>query len=104
MVSDMKTAVIGDQVTVSGFLLGGFSLGYEVSDSTEARRKLEAVIAEKDVALIVITQNLTEEIKSFVNEIKKRKNAPIILEIPDKSGKDRSEEIISSIVKEVMGQ
>jgi len=86
-------AVIGDEDTVVGFMLGGIvetdisqgSHNYFIADEKTAPSKIEEVfrafVARKDIAIILINQPLAEKIRPAMKE--HIASIPAILEIPD---------------------
>jgi V/A-type H+-transporting ATPase subunit F len=87
---DGKISVIGDPDTVIGFGLAGIGDVREVKEE-----EIELFLEElSESMIIIITERIAEKIRSRIDEIESKKKGvtPIIIEVPDKSGK---------IVKEV---
>ncbi|AEH25239.1 V-type ATP synthase subunit F [Pyrococcus yayanosii] len=97
----MKIVVIGDQDTALGFRLAGAHEVYAFDEAPlsieRARNKLKELIEREDVGIILITERLAEKVG--VPDVK----FPIILQIPDKFGPVRGEEVLKEIVRRAIG-
>ncbi|XP_031564036.1 V-type proton ATPase subunit F-like [Actinia tenebrosa] len=86
-------AVIGDEDTCTGFLLGGigeinaqrqknfFVVNKETSVS-EIEEKFQEFVNRKDIAILLINQNIAEEIRHVLDGYSRA--IPAVLEIPSK--------------------
>lgn len=97
----MKVAVLGDTDTVIGFSLAGIKIK-KVADKKNVKNKIEEFIKKGDIGLIIITESLAEEIRSEIDELRK-KLYPIIVEIPDKKGPMERKDPIISLIKRTVG-
>lgn len=77
----MKSIVIGDGFFVAGFLYGGFDKGIVVNDKKDIKMKINEIIDDGNVKLIVVEKLLIEEDIGFVKNIKADASKPLILEI-----------------------
>eukprot|EP01012_Entosiphon_sulcatum_P062684 TRINITY_DN891_c0_g1_i1.p1 TRINITY_DN891_c0_g1~~TRINITY_DN891_c0_g1_i1.p1 ORF type:complete len:131 (+),score=35.16 TRINITY_DN891_c0_g1_i1:32-394(+) len=85
-------AVIGDEDTVTGFLLAGIGmadpkkLNFLIVDKATPLSTIEKAFhdftARSDIAVILITQTVAEDIKYLLQDY--RKTIPTILQIPSK--------------------
>uniref|UniRef100_A0A0K0DZN3 V-type proton ATPase subunit F n=1 Tax=Strongyloides stercoralis TaxID=6248 RepID=A0A0K0DZN3_STRER len=86
-------AVIGDEDTVVGFLLGGIgdeSIGREANyfivqnttTSLEIEKAFKSFAERDDIAIILINQNVANTIRGVIDNYKK--SIPTVLEIPSK--------------------
>ena len=85
-------AVIGDEDTVAGFLLAGTGEKsvrtqnfFAVTSKTlrsQIERKFEEFIVRKDIAIILINQHVSEEIRHLLES--HSDTVPTVLEIPSK--------------------
>lgn len=94
--TDLKVAVIGDEQTVCGMILGGMGAVdgagnknfYVVGGSTRAHEIAECFqqyIARKDLAIVLISQTDANKIRNVVDEFSRSGQAvPAVLEIPSK--------------------
>eukprot|EP01001_Neometanema_parovale_P000226 NODE_10247_length_602_cov_150.388309_g9973_i0.p1 GENE.NODE_10247_length_602_cov_150.388309_g9973_i0~~NODE_10247_length_602_cov_150.388309_g9973_i0.p1 ORF type:complete len:127 (+),score=41.32 NODE_10247_length_602_cov_150.388309_g9973_i0:69-449(+) len=88
-------AVIGDEDTVTGFLLAGVgdlndrkgTSNFLIVDKTTTLATIEAAFKQyttmrNDIAIILVTQSVAEDIRYLLNDYEK--TIPTILEIPSK--------------------
>eukprot|EP00388_Colpodella_angusta_P019683 GDKJ01049225.1.p1 GENE.GDKJ01049225.1~~GDKJ01049225.1.p1 ORF type:complete len:122 (-),score=26.47 GDKJ01049225.1:229-594(-) len=90
--SDMKVAIIGDDDTVTGFLLTGCgarrdqeSNFFIVNSKTTAREIEEAFLNfshRSDIGIIIIVQSIADEIRSMIDS--HDRVIPTVVEIPSK--------------------
>ncbi|MCD6461824.1 MAG: V-type ATP synthase subunit F, partial [Thermoplasmata archaeon] len=82
----MKTAVIGDRETVTGFRLAGVSLGFVAEDVVAAEKALHRVMEGEDVAVVVVTRRVYNLLEEDIARWRERNPVfPIIVEIDDAS-------------------
>lgn len=98
----MKCIVIGDELTVMGFRLIGVS-GTVVSSEDEARSVFDEVRQQEDVAMILITERIAEQMREQIDDVKLQMKRPLILEIPDRHGVVEEKESILDVVQRVIG-
>jgi|WetSurMetagenome_2_1015567.scaffolds.fasta_scaffold466222_1 vacuolar-type H+-ATPase subunit F/Vma7 len=84
----MNGFVIGDNDMLTGFRLVGVE-GKEATSAAEALNALKEVLARKDYAIIIISQELANqsEVQLEINKTRKERTAPLIVEFPSSSGK-----------------
>lgn len=94
--SDLKVAVIGDEQTVAGMILGGMGAVdgqgtknfYVVGANTrpdEIGEEFKSYINRKDIAIILISQTEASKIRNVVDDFSRSgQTVPAILEIPSK--------------------
>ncbi|EDO49363.1 predicted protein [Nematostella vectensis] len=86
-------AVIGDEDTCTGFLLGGigevnakrqknFLVVHKDTSVSEIEKAFEQFINRADIAILLINQNIAEEIRHVIDAYEKA--IPAVLEIPSK--------------------
>ncbi len=98
-----KIAVMADEDTVTGFMLGGIKQGYTVENKEEAEQKLGELIAE-DFSIIITTEKIGTEIRSTINKVTGERALPMIIEVPDKEGSmDRESDPLRELIKRVIG-
>lgn len=98
-----KIAVMADEDTVTGFMLGGIKKGYTVNTKEEAEEKLGELVAE-DFSVIIITEKIGTEIRSTINKVTGERALPMIIEVPDKEGSmDRESDPLRELIKRVIG-
>lgn len=98
-----KIAVLADQDTVTGFMLGGIKEGYPVKNMEEAGKTLEELI-EKDFSIIITTEKIGDEFRTTINKLTSERTLPMIIEIPDKTGSiERESDPLRELIKRVIG-
>jgi V/A-type H+-transporting ATPase subunit F len=98
-----KVAVLADQDTVTGFMLGGIKDGYPVENMEEAGETLTELI-EKDFSIIITTEKIGDEFRATISKLTSEKALPMIIEIPDKTGSiERESDPLRELIKRVIG-
>jgi len=108
-------AVIGDEDTVTGFLLSGIGnrdkkgkVNFLVVDPEKTKHEdISAAFKEftsrKDVMIILITQKEAQEIRYLIKEY--NQTIPTVLEIPSKNVPyDENKDLIMQRVKKMLGK
>lgn len=80
-----SVAIIGDLDTVTGFQLGGVKVSKVVETNEDAENALDELINDK-VSIIIITENIADNIRKYMEKKIGSNVLPMIIEIPDKSG------------------
>ncbi|MFX1565930.1 MAG: V-type ATP synthase subunit F [Promethearchaeota archaeon] len=98
-----KIAIIGDTDTVVGFRLAGILNSNIPSDASETRQALLTFSQDSNISIIIITEPLAEENRETIEELSERPY-PVIVEIPDKTGRlEGKESSIRRLVKRAIG-
>mmetsp|Transcript_9147 Transcript_9147/g.22458 ORF Transcript_9147/g.22458 Transcript_9147/m.22458 type:complete len:136 (-) Transcript_9147:334-741(-) len=107
-------AVIGDEDTVTGFLLAGIGQrdprgqsNFLVCDQNTTRQKISTTFREfvsrLDISIILVTQDIALEIRKEIDE--HNEVIPTVLEIPSKSAKyDKAKDSIVRRVYRLLGK
>jgi V/A-type H+-transporting ATPase subunit F len=96
-------AVVADEETVTGFRLGGIKESHPV-ESAEETKEIIKNLMDKNISIIITTENIGDELRDFIDNIKKNRTLPIIVEIPDKNGPmERTTDPLSELVKRAIG-
>ena len=99
----MRMYLLSDNVdTLMGMRMSGVE-GVVLHEEPELRSKLEEVLQDDGIAVILITEKLISLIRETVNEIKLNRRQPLIIEIPDRHGNGRTKDAITRYVKEAIG-
>lgn len=97
-----KIAVMADQDTVTGFMLGGVKDGFPVDNMEEAGEKLKQLA--KEYSIIITTEKIGDNFRETIDKISSESALPMIIEIPDKKGSiDRESDPIRDLIKRVIG-
>ena len=98
----MKSFLISDNKdTLVGLRLSGID-GVLVSTKDEIKEVFRETLKNKDIGIIILTEDVFNEIKEEVLKVKIKKNIPLIVTVPDRMGlKDKN--FIMRYVKESIG-
>ncbi len=98
----MKYAMIGDEDTVLGFEIVGVS-GRTARDPDEANHAFQAALEDKEVAIIIITERVADMIRPLVDRYLFTESFPLIVEIPDRKGRQPDRPGIRELVNAAIG-
>lgn len=98
----MKYSIIGDEDTVLGFEMVGVS-GQVVHDADEAQRAFAALLDDKDVGIVIITERVADMIRTTVDKYLFTVSFPLICEIPDRKGSGPDRPSIRDMVNAAIG-
>ena len=97
-----KIAVMADQDTVTGFMLGGIKEGFPVNNMEEAGEKLKKLA--KEYSIIITTEKIGDNFRETIDKMSSASALPMIIEIPDKEGSvERESDPIRELIKRVIG-
>jgi V/A-type H+-transporting ATPase subunit F len=98
----MKSFLISDnEDTLVGLRLSGID-GNLVSTKDEIKEVFREALKDRDIGIIILTEDVFNEIKEEVLKVKIKKNIPLIVTVPDRMGlKDKN--FIMRYVKESIG-
>ena len=88
--------------TLMGMRMSGID-GVVLHQEDEVRDKLNALLKEDDIAVILITSTLVNLIRETIYDLKLHRSQPLIIEIPDRHGNGRTKDSITRYVKEAIG-
>lgn len=95
--------LLSDNVdTLMGMRMSGVD-GVVLHQEEELREKLNELLQEDDIAVIMITSTLLNLIRETVYDIKLNRKQPLIIEIPDRHGNGRTKDSITKYVKDAIG-
>jgi V/A-type H+-transporting ATPase subunit F len=94
--------VIGDEDTVLGFGLVGVA-GRVAADPDEARSAFRSAIGDSEVGIVIITEPVADTIRELVDNYVFAEDFPLILEIPDRRGRDASRPSLREVVNQAIG-
>ncbi len=98
-----KIAVMAEEDTVTGFMLGGIKEGYPVKNMEEAGKTLEDLV-KKNFSIIITTEKIGVEFKDKIEKLTSERALPMIIEIPDKTGSiKRESDPMRELIKRVIG-
>ena len=95
--------LLSDNVdTLMGMRMSGVD-GVVLHHEDELRDKLNELLEQDDIAVIMITAHLMNLIRDTVYELKLSRRQPLIIEIPDRHGNGRTKDSITRYVKDAIG-
>ena len=99
----MRMFLLSDNVdTLTGMRMSGVD-GVVLHHEDELRQKLDELLQEEDIAVILITSILMNMIRETVYDLKLHRKQPLIIEIPDRHGNGQTKESITKYVKDAIG-
>ena len=99
----MKLYLISDNIdTCTGMRLAGIE-GAVVHEKEELKAELNRAMADKDIAVVVLTEKFGQEFPEVIAEARQGRSLPLLIEIPDRHGTTRGENFITSYVNEAIG-
>ena len=98
----MKYSIIGDEDAVLGFGMVGVS-GRVAVNADEARRAFKAILDDKEVSIIIITERVADMIRPIVDKYLFTESFPLIVEIPDRGGSKEGRPGIREMVNTAIG-
>jgi len=97
-----KLLLIGDDDTVLGFRFAGIR-GRVPKDRAAASALFRSAVADTDVQIVVITERISQLIRSEVDAFTQKHDLPFVVEIPDSTGPLPTRKSASDIVREAIG-
>ncbi len=99
----MKMYLISDNVdTLTGMRLAGVD-GVVVHEKEELRQALETAMSDESIGIVLLTEKFGREFPEILDEIKLKRQMPLLIEIPDRHGTGRKKDFITSYVNEAIG-
>ena len=98
----MKYFVIGDEDTVLGLGMAGVS-GRSVMQPAEAEAAFTDAIADTETGIIIITETVADMIRGTVERYIFTRSFPLIVEIPDRTGRQPGKPGIRDLVNRTIG-
>ncbi|MDJ0270120.1 MAG: V-type ATP synthase subunit F [Aigarchaeota archaeon] len=97
----MQVIAIGSKTFVAGFRLAG-ARGIEVSTPQEALQHINKLVQDPEVGLIIVSEDLSEQFRQQLNEIRAKKPVPLIYELPPPIAKPKRIDY-RAMLREVLG-
>lgn len=98
----MKMYLISDNIdTQIGMRLAGID-GVTVHETEEAQTRLDALMQDKNIGVILVTQTIYAQCEEHINFLKNKYKIPLITRIPDRHGM-QDNEYLTRYVREAIG-
>lgn len=98
----MKYSIIGDEDSVLGFGMVGVS-GKVADNADDALRAFQTMIEDKETSIIIITERVADMIRPIVDKYLFTVSFPLIVEIPDRKGRQPGRPGIKQMVNTAIG-
>ncbi len=99
----MKAFLISDNHdTYVGMRLAGID-GVVIHEKEEVVSKLEALLKDKEIGIIIVTEKIIDLAREEILQYKIKRTIPLIVEIPDRHGSERGNNMIMNYVRESLG-
>lgn len=99
----MKFFLLSDNIdTGIGMRLAGVE-GVVVHERDEFKEAFDKAVADKSIAILLITEKLVNLAPEYIEEQKINNRTPLIVELPDRHGSQRSEDYILNYVRDAIG-
>ena len=99
----MRFYAISDNIdTQVGLRLAGIE-GVVVHSADEVREALASAMGRRDIAVVLMTENLISLCSEMIYSLKLNHRRPLIVEIPDRHGNGRTKDSITRYVREAIG-
>jgi V/A-type H+/Na+-transporting ATPase subunit F len=99
----MRSYLISDNLdTFVGMKMAGIE-GIILHEKQEIVKKIEELKKDKEIGIIIITENIGALIPDETHKIKLSKGTPLLVEIPDRHGSKSDNDSILRYVKEAIG-
>lgn len=82
----MRVVAVGGKAFVTGFVLSGVS-GEYVSSSNAALEKIEKLVRDPSVGLIMVSDEMARPIREKLTAVKSKRAVPLIYEVPGPGSK-----------------
>ena len=93
--------VIGDHDMITGFRLVGIK-GVEVSSADAARQALAKALGRRDLAIVVVSEEFSNQIRDDIDKARLDRNSPLIVEVPGSMGPS-GETTLSNLISKTLG-
>ena len=98
----MKILVIGHPDAVLGFSLAGVG-GIAASTVDEVNKALDEAQANKDIGIVLVTQEVAAMIPARMEHLSLRSTIPLVVEIPSRGGVPEGQASLGDIVLRAIG-
>ncbi|MEM0090495.1 MAG: V-type ATP synthase subunit F [Nitrososphaerota archaeon] len=97
----MRVVAVGSRSFIMGFRLAGAG-GIEVTDAKEVLSTVNKLMSDPEVGLIILSEELTYEIRNEINEIRSKKSMPLIYVLPSPSTSTKGMDY-RTLLRQVLG-
>jgi V/A-type H+-transporting ATPase subunit F len=99
----MKSFLISDNKdTWVGMKLAGID-GVIVHTREEVLQAIKGAIRNTETGILILTEKAVDQVREEVMELKLKSKKPLIIEIPDRHGSSRSQDLITNYIRDSVG-
>jgi len=98
---ELKIVAVGSRVFVTGLRLAGIE-GLIVESGKEALDIVNKLLKDKEVGLVLLSDDISKSIRSKLNEIRSKHPTPLIYEVPAPGSKKEKFEY-RDMLKQILG-
>lgn len=99
----MKSFLISDNKdTWVGMKLAGVD-GVVVHTRDEALQAIKDAVRQEDIGILILTEKAVDQVKEEIMQMKLKTKKPLIVEIPDRHGSSRSQDMIADYIRDSVG-
>jgi V/A-type H+-transporting ATPase subunit F len=98
----MKIRIVGDSFTVDTFRLIGIQ-GIVAEDGEAAKVRIERVLSEDDVGIVLISQTLADQLGDTFERYMERRSLPLVLSLPDRITRGKGAEKLAALIESSIG-
>ena len=99
----MKSFFISDNHdTWVGMRLAGID-GIILHERDEFLEALKKAMMDSEIGIIILTEKIVDLAPEVVMEVKTKNKKPLIIEIPDRHGTTRGQDVITSYIRDSVG-
>lgn len=99
----MKMFLVSDNIdTLTGIKLAGFN-GVLVHTKEEMKNALDKALKDSEISILMVTQKIGSEFKELLDEVKRERQLPLIVDVPDRHKSVRDNDYIRRAVAEMVG-
>lgn len=99
----MRSFLISDnRDTWVGLKLAGID-GVIAHTREEIMQALDGAMKDENIGIVILTEKAADVIRDEVMRLKLKCNRPLLVEIPDRHGSSRSQDIIASYIRDSVG-
>jgi vacuolar-type H+-ATPase subunit F/Vma7 len=97
----LKVVALGEKAFVTGFVLSGVQ-GEYVSSPQEALKKIQKLVKDPDVGLIMVSNEIGKPIQDDLTQLRSKRAIPLIYGVPGPGGKQEKVEY-RKMLKQILG-
>lgn len=99
----MRMYLISDNIdTLTGMRLVGIE-GSIAHNQETVEKILHQCLADENIGIILVTEKLGKDYPKSLDEVRLKRNFPLLIEIPDRHGSGKSPNFITDYIEQTIG-